>query len=102
MNDAYKDLPLVDNKAHHRFEMHIDGAIAFLIYRLNEPVITLVHTEVPESMEGKGVASALIEKVLDYIEKQGLRLVPECPFVRAYLKRHPDWKRILDASVHDF
>lgn len=102
MNDAYKDLPLVDNKAHHRFEMHIGEAFAFLIYRLNEPVITLVHTEVPESLEGKGVASALIEKALELIEKQGLKLIPECPFVRTYLKRHPEWKRILDASVQDF
>ncbi|PZF74563.1 GNAT family N-acetyltransferase [Taibaiella soli] len=102
MNDAYKDLPLVDNKAHHRFEMHVGNEFAFLIYELDKPRITLVHTEVPESMEGKGVASALIEKVLEHIEKGGLKLIPVCPFVRAYLKRHPDWKRILDSSVVDF
>lgn len=102
MNEAYKDLELVDNKAHHRFELHIGDEFGFLIYELDAPRITLVHTEVPESMEGKGVASALIEKVLMYIEKEGLKLVPVCPFVRAFLKRHPEWKRILDHSVRDF
>ena len=63
MNDAYKDLPLVDNKAHHRFELHVGSEFAFIIYELNGAVITLVHTEVPESMEVVDVSQLLLRSV---------------------------------------
>jgi predicted GNAT family acetyltransferase len=56
---------------------------------------------VPPILEGKGVATAIIEKTLNYIEQNNLRLIPLCPMVVAYIKRHPEWKRIVDQSVKE-
>ena len=55
----------------------------------------LVHTEVPPSLEGQGIGSDLVKQALADIERQGLRLVPQCPFVAAYVKRHPEWQRLV-------
>lgn len=59
-----------------------------------------VHTEVPASLGGKGVGSQLAEKALADIERQGLRLVPLCPFVAGYIHKHPEWKRIVMRGIH--
>lgn len=99
MKEEYLALPLVVNEAAHRFELTIDGQLAVIVFRKHDEVITLEHTEVEPALEGKGAATAIIEKTLDYIEQRGFRLVPLCPFVVAYLKRHPEWKRILHPAV---
>ncbi|RPE09262.1 N-acetyltransferase [Chitinophaga lutea] len=97
MHAEYEALPLVNNTAQHRFELVIDGHTAFILYRHVPGKTTLIHTEVPEALEGRGAGNAIVEKTLHYIEEQGDKLVPLCPFVLAYIKRHPEWKRI----VHD-
>ena len=73
-----------------RFELHLGDQFAFIDYILNKSgVIYLTHTEVPESLEGRGMGSAIISKALDYIRAEGLKMAPLCPFVAAYLKNHP-------------
>ena len=57
--------------------------------------IYLTHTEVPAAFGRYGIGSQLAEKVLTDIERQGLRLVPLCPFVAGYIHKHPEWKRIV-------
>lgn len=99
MKEEYLALPLVVNETQHRFELQIDSHLAVIVFKRHEDVITLEHTEVEPELEGKGAATAIIEKTLDYIEQHGFRLVPLCPFVVAYLKRHPEWKRILHPAV---
>ena len=49
----------------------------------------------PIGLEGKGVGSTIVSKTLNYIKEKGYTLAPLCPFVAAYLKRHPEWKEIL-------
>jgi predicted GNAT family acetyltransferase len=61
-----------------------------VIYTRAGDRITLVHTIVPPALEGRGVGSALVRYALDAARAQGWRVVPECPFVRAYRRRHPD------------
>lgn len=100
MHPEYESLPLVNNTAGHRFELAIDGHIAFILYRHVPGKTTLIHTEVPAELEGKGAGTAIVEKTLRYIEEQGDKLVPLCPFVRAYIKRHPEWKRIVSDEVN--
>ncbi|WP_276391830.1 GNAT family N-acetyltransferase [Eudoraea chungangensis] len=74
-----------------RFELAIDGKIAFIEYILNsQGVIYLTHTEVPLELGGKGVGTAIVSKTIAYIKKEGFLLAPLCPFVAAYLKRHPE------------
>ena len=99
MKEEYIALPLVKNTEAHHFEMEVDGHKAIIAYRQTPERITLIHTEVPPELEGKGAATAIIEKTLEYIETNHLVLIPLCPLVVAYIKRHPEWKRIVDPSV---
>ena len=86
-----EDYKLIDNEEKHRYEFQIDGKIAEIDYiKSNNGEIYLVHTEVPASLGGKGVGSQLAEKALADIERQGLRLVPLCPFVAGYIHKHPN------------
>ena len=81
---------VVFNEARSRFELEDDGAIAFIDARRSGDTMTLVHTEVPEAFEGRGIGSRLVRGALAYIRDNGLDVVPQCPFVASYLKRHPD------------
>ena len=73
-----------------RFEMSHEGHTAFVDYIINKQgVIYLTHTEVPPAMEGMGMGSAIVEKVLHHIRNTDLKMAPLCPFVAAYLKSHP-------------
>lgn len=95
----YQDIPLINNEAIHNFELIIDGKRSFIDYKQKGDKIYLIHTEVPEEMEGMGVAAAIVEKAFNYIESNHLKLVPLCVYVLAFLKRHPEWNRLL--AVHD-
>ena len=96
-----EDYKLIDNEDKHRYEFQIDGKIDEIYYiKSNNGEIYLVHTEVPASLGGKGVGSQLAEKVLTDIERQGLRLVPLCPFVAGYIHKYPEWKRIVMRGIH--
>ena len=88
-----EDYKLIDNEEKHRYEFQIDDKIAKIDYiKSNNGEIYLVHTEVP--------GSQLAEKTLADIERQGLRLVPLCPFVAGYIHKHPEWKRIVMRGIH--
>jgi len=87
---------IVVNQEKKRFELEVEGKIAYIEYILNnENIMFLNHTEVPVCLKGKGVGSAIVSKVLDYIKENGYTLAPLCPFVAAYVKRHPERKEIL-------
>lgn len=102
MKEEYINLELVNDRTANRFEMKVGNYTAFIEYKQSPGKITLIHTEVPPKLEGKGAATAAIEKTLDYIEKNNLKLIPLCPLVEAYLKRHPEWKRIANEGVKNY
>lgn len=93
------DSQVTDNSAHHRFELRQDGATAFLLYRRQGSSLQLIHTEVPDALRGKGVGSKLVEGVLRLAQQQKLSVVPLCPFVADFLKRHPQYLDVVD-PVH--
>jgi len=101
MKEEYNDLELVKNESKRRFELTVEGYTAFIDFKERPGVITLIHTESPEELAGRGVATALIEKTLFYLEEHGYQLVPLCPLVFAYIKRHLDWVRIVRADFKD-
>ncbi len=89
----WSDLTLIDNidNPKKRFELHVEDKIVFIEYILAKgDSMYLTHTEVPRSLEGNGLGSAIIKKTLKYIREKGYQLVPLCPFVAAYLKKHPE------------
>ncbi|MEO0526125.1 MAG: GNAT family N-acetyltransferase [Bacteroidota bacterium] len=93
MENQWKDLELINNDSDtkKKFEIHINGDIAYMDYMVSKQgIIYLTHTEVPQNLEGQGVGSTLVSKVLDFIKNSDLKMAPLCPFVAAYLKRHPE------------
>jgi len=84
------DERVTDNKAESRFELAADGAKGELIYRRRANRLVLIHTEVPEKLEGHGLGGALVKAAVDRAESEGLTVVPLCPFARTWLERHPE------------
>ncbi|WP_128543996.1 GNAT family N-acetyltransferase [Larkinella soli] len=84
------------NSEESRFELKIDGKTAFMVFVPRaENVLLLTHTEVPPSLEGQGVGTQLVKGVFNYLEENNLKMVPLCPFVAVYLKRHPEYNRLV-------
>ncbi|MBR0833645.1 N-acetyltransferase [Bradyrhizobium manausense] len=82
---------VIDNKAHHRFELEVEGHLATEHYKLEGNIIIFEHTDVPKELGGKGVGSKLVQGALDQVRARGLKLIPQCPFVRAWIEKHPDY-----------
>ena len=82
---------IVDNTEEERYELWIGDQLAGAIeYETKPGVVVLIHTEVDPEFEGRGLGSKLIAGALHDIRSRGLKLEPICPFVRAYLRRHPE------------
>ena len=81
---------IIDNTGVSRFELHADGWLAELVYRIRGDRLVLVHTEVPVELEGRGIGGRLVTAAVDRAAREGLTLVPLCPFARGWLERHPE------------
>ena len=81
---------VTDNQPESRFELRVDGLLAELPYRRNGNRLVLIHTEVPEELEGRGLGGALVTAAVNRAAREGLTVVPLCPFARGWLQRHPD------------
>jgi predicted GNAT family acetyltransferase len=79
-----------DNQALSRFELDANGVTAFANYKLGDGVVSILHTETPEEARGQGIASRLVAGALDIIRARGLKVIPRCAFVRAYVAKHPE------------
>jgi predicted GNAT family acetyltransferase len=83
--------PVRNNAEKQRFEVQIEDSIAIADYHLQGRTITFTHTEVPPSLKGRGVGSHLVKSALEESRKQEYRVVPACPFVAYYIRRHPEY-----------
>jgi predicted GNAT family acetyltransferase len=81
---------VIDNTDASRFELRADGWLAELVYRVRGDRLVLVHTEVPVELEGRGIGGRLVIAAVDRAAREGLTLVPLCPFARGWLERHPE------------
>ncbi|MGH9407900.1 MAG: GNAT family N-acetyltransferase [Vicinamibacterales bacterium] len=84
------DVVVRDNPSARRFEAVVDGQLAFLQYVTGADEFILLHTEVPASLRGRGIAQHLARTGLEAARASGLRVVVRCPFVRTYLEKHPE------------
>ncbi len=94
------DFELIHNEDGSQYEFHIEGRVAKIEYIRKQPKIYLTHTEVPSSLEKQGIGSQLVLKVLEELKVKKLAIVPLCPFVAAYIKKHPEWIEIVDNRYH--
>lgn len=81
---------VIDNTGESRFELCQDGCLAELVYRLRGHRLVLVHTGVPSALEGHGIGGTLVMAAIERAAREGLTLVPLCPFARGWLERHPE------------
>ncbi|SDS16534.1 GNAT family N-acetyltransferase [Bradyrhizobium canariense] len=86
---------VTDNTTQHRFELAVDGHIAASYYKIADGVITFVHTEVPPELGGKGIGSKLIKAALDQVRSDGLKVIAQCPFVKAFIDKNPAYQDLL-------
>ncbi len=83
---------VADNPAASRYELRVDGELAgFITYHINGETISLIHTEVDPGFEGRGLAGRLARYSLDDARKRQLAVLPFCPYVQSWIKRHPEY-----------
>lgn len=89
---------VTDNKRTHRFEVTESGKLAFLQYKISETIISLLHTEVPENLSGRGIATSLAEYAFAFAFEHSLGVKNYCAFVESYLKKHPELNHMVQQS----
>ena len=88
------------HRREHDYEITVDGQHAGLAAFEERPgVEVFTHTEIDHAFEGKGLASQLVRAALDDVRSRGLRVVPVCPFTKAWIERHPDYQDLLAVQV---
>jgi len=100
MSSTRDAVTVIDNTVEHRFEATVEGHKAQLVYRHDGERLVLVHTGVPDKLGGRGIGGQLVEAAVEAAVAGDLSVVPECPFARSWLRKHPkvagrvkiDWK----------
>ncbi len=91
MGNERNEYAVIDNEAENQYEVHTEGEVAVLTYQRQGRRITFYHTEVPPRLEGRGIAGMLTRTALDAARADGLEVVPLCPYVAAYIRRHQEY-----------
>ncbi len=96
MPDSFSSPPVQHNTDASRFEIPLrEDVLAIVEYRQVRRKLVILHTEVPDGYEGKGLASRLTRTILGYAREQQLTVVPYCPYARAFINRHPEYQDLL-------
>ena len=86
---------VTDNPTEERFELEVAGGTAILTYAREDGVLQLLHTEVPSVARGRGVGGRLVQAALEQARRNGEQVAPVCPFVKVYLRRHPEYQELV-------
>lgn len=97
--DSQAEIAVVDNPEQDRYEIRVGDELAgFTQYKLAPGRISFIHTEVEDRFEGQGLGSRLIAFALEDTRARNLDVLPFCPFVRAYIQRHPEYLDLVPAA----
>lgn len=99
MSDPTPSLAIVHDLVHGRFEAQVEGGLAHADYHRVGATLHMTNTEVPPASAGRGVAAALVQAALDYAADNGLKVMPLCSYVRAYMRRHPETLSLLASGA---
>jgi len=88
-------LAINNNTQKKQFENHYGGVTSLVAYEISGDTITFTHTEVPKAVGGTGIGGALAEAALRFAEASKLKVVAQCPFVAAYIRKHPEFQKLL-------
>ena len=88
-------VPLARENTPARFELDVDGHVAFANYRTVDGVVTITHTEVPSALRERGVGSRLVLAMLEQVRAEGLKVRPRCSFARFVIAQHPELQDLL-------
>ncbi|MEZ4686087.1 MAG: GNAT family N-acetyltransferase [Bacteroidia bacterium] len=91
-------MEVIHNRAASRFEIQLNGKLAKAEYMDRGKLIVFTHTEVPVELEGQGVGSALAKTALDYARAEGKEVMPLCPFIAGYIRRHREYADLVLAG----
>jgi len=86
---------IIDNTDRRRFELKVGEDIAFITYEKDNGRLILLHTEVPRSLGGRGIGSAMAHAVLEEARRSGRPVVACCEFSASYVKHHPEYTEVL-------
>lgn len=89
-----EQLEVRNNASAKRFEVQIGKETAIMEYMLAGPYIIFTHTEVPEALEGQGIAGKMAFTALEHAKATGLRVQALCPYVASYVANHPEYQSI--------
>jgi predicted GNAT family acetyltransferase len=96
MSPPDQPVTVADQPAREQYEIELDGErVGRLTYRLAGGMITHRHTEIDPSVGGRGLGSALVRFALDDARARGLTVMPACPFVAAFIVRHPEYEELV-------
>jgi len=84
-----------NNKIEHRFELDVEGQVAFANYRETPQAVIITHTETPRALRGRGIASELVRGSLELIRADGRKVIGACGFVVDYLGKHPEYRDLV-------
>src|SRR5690242_5596013 len=98
MSSENEQFSVIDNEAENEYEVHAEGEVAILTYERQGKRITFYHTEVPPKLEGRGIAGMLAGAALEAARADGLEVVPLCPYVAAYIRRHKEYLPLVSTS----
>ncbi len=90
-----ESLEINHDKSAQRFETTIEGKVGYLSYQERGDTLVYDHTIVPPELGGQGVGSALAKYALDYAREQNKKVIPQCSFVAAYIKKHPEYQALV-------
>jgi uncharacterized protein len=91
--------PVTDNEQAQRFELEVDGAVAFAAYRRVGDVLEMYSTVTPPALRGRGIASDLARAALDSARERGLKIIPTCWFIDRFIRENPQYRDLLAERV---